>query len=227
MNQSSLYQHIKLPIQRVTLAISVMFAVGSALAFDELNPVQTMLWDKPHLVNTEIGQSISYDYTSVKDQQKPVEDKVIVNITAEVDEERRDVSIDFLSAERRMMLPVFSGYRGNPVLMAMLEHMVQNISAETGGGALYFRNRIRDALASDDVKVDNQTLSVNNEEVDATVLQFQPFRYEDRLGPDSIYGDAVFTITLSDNVPGGIVGVGISAAPERQSSFNQQIKLIQ
>lgn len=197
----------------------------AALAFDKLNEAQSLLFDSPHLINTQNGQSISYRYLSKIDEEEPVEDVVTMSITAQIDKERRDVQINFLSNERHLALPPFSGYRGNPVLMAMLEHLVREIGEDTGGGALYFRNRIRDVLASDKVSIEKRKMSINDDEIDTTVLHFQPFENDQRIEPDSIYADAIFTITLSDTVPGGIVGVGMNATSDGPSSISRQLTL--
>jgi len=207
------------------VAIGLACLSGTAAAFDDLNEAQKLLFDSPHMMNTSDGQSISYRYRSKIDEKDPIEDKVTVNITAKVDDERRDVEIDFLTDERHLVLPPFPGYRGNPVLMAMLEHIAREIGEDTGGGVLYFRNRIRDGLASDKVSIEKRTMSVNDSDIDATIVQFQPFESDQRIEPDSIFVDAMFTITLSDTVPGGIIGVGVNATSEGQSAFSRQLTL--
>lgn len=225
MNQPSLYHRIRKTLARCTFAVALISIGNTAIAFDELNQAQTLLFNSPHLMNTKDGQSINYAYHSNMDENKIVDDVVTLNITAEVDEERRDVEIDFLTDERHLILPPFPAYRGNPVLMAMLEHVVREVGEDTGGGALYFRNRIRDELASENVSVKEQEISVNENKIDATVLQFQPFQKDKMISSDSIYADAVFTITLSDTVPGGIVDIGISAGPKAQSAFSRQLTI--
>lgn len=149
MIQTLLYHRICNRMMRCAAVVSFMLVCCSAVAFDELNEAQSLLFDSPHLVNTENGQSISYRYLREVDEKEPVEDLVTMNVTAQIDDERRDVEINFLTEERHLALPPFPGYRGNPVLMAMLEHVVREIGKDTGDGALYFRNRIRDVLASD------------------------------------------------------------------------------
>ncbi len=225
MNQTTLYHRVANLLTRCAAAIGLMLVCTTVVAFDELNEAQTLLFNSPHLMNTQDGQSISYRYRSEIEEEEPIEDVVTLSVTAQVDDERRDVKIDFLTDEKRMILPPFPGYRGNPVLMAMLEHVVRGIGEDTGGGTLYFRNRIRDALASDKVSVEKKKMSVNDNEVDTTVVQFQPFENDQNIASDSIYGDAVFTITLSDTVPGGIVGVGVNASHDGQPAFSQQLTI--
>jgi len=225
VNQTSLYHRITKQLCQCAIAIGLLVVCGAAFAFEELNEAQTLLFDSPHLMNTKNGQTIAYSYRSVVNEEAPIEDTVTVNVTAQIDDERRDVEIDFLTDERRLVLPPFPGYRGNPVLMAMLEHVVRAIGQNTGGGTLYFRNRIRDALAGDQVSIEKQKMSINDNEVDTTVVQFQPFENDQRIEPDSIFGDALFTITLSDTVPGGIVGVDVSATANGQPAFTQQLTI--
>jgi len=209
----------------IGLAMGLMSLGNPAIAFDELNEAQTLLFDSPHLMNTREGQSISYNYRSKVDEEQPVEDVVTINVTAQVDEERRDVEINFLTDERHLVLPPFPGYRGNPVLMAMLERIAREIGEDTGGGVLYFRNRIRDGLAGDNVRIEKRTMSVNDNDVDATVLQFQPFENDQRIEPDSIFSEATFTITLSNTVPGSIVEVGINTPSQGPSAFSRQLTI--
>jgi len=225
VNQSLLYHRTTNKLSQCIAAVGLMLVFSTVAAFDELNEAQTLLFDSPHLKNTQNGQSIAYRYRSEIDNEEPVEDVVTVSVTAQVDDERRDVEIDFLTDDRHLILPPFPGYRGNPVLMAMLEHVVRKIGEDTGGGSLYFRNRIRDALASDNVSIEKQKISVNNDEIDATILQFQPFENDEHIGPDSVYGEAIVTITLSDTVPGGIVGVGISAEADGQPALSRELTI--
>jgi len=229
VNQTPLYHRI---ISRLTKYMAVAglmsgltLMCSAALAFDELNEAQTLLFDSPHLMNTQDGQSISYRYRSATNDEDPIEDTVTMSVTAQVDDERRDVKIDFLTDDRHLVLPPFPGYRGNPVLMAMLEHVVREIGKDTGGGTLYFRNRIRDALAGDEVSIEKQKMALNDNEIDATVVQFQPFLNDQRIAPDSIFGEAMFTITLSDTVPGGIVGVGVNASSGGRPAFSQELTI--
>jgi len=225
VNQLSLYHRTSNKLGRLAAALGLMFVCSAVLAFDELNEAQTLLFDSPHLINTKNGQSISYRYRSEIEDEEPVDDVVTMNVTAQIDEERRDVEINFLTEDRHLILPPFPGYRGNPVLMAMLEHVVRKIGEDTGGGSLYFRNRIRDAIASDKVSIEKRTMSVNDNEIDATVVQFQPFENDQHLGRDSIYANATVTITLSDTVPGSIVGVGINATDDEQSAISRVLTI--
>ena len=150
----------------------------SASAFDELSGAQKLIYDAPHMANTESGQTIVYHYQGTRATEKPLRDTVILSVTGKVDAERRDVAIEFLSDANEVVMPEFPGYRGNPVIIAMLEHVARSLGQQTGGGALYFRNRIRDALAAEKTRVTREEQEVAGKAVEASVVEFKPFTGE-------------------------------------------------
>ena len=189
---------------------------GGATAFDELSEAQAWIYDRGHLANTSQGQTLTYDYSSRSSESADIDDKAVVSITGEHDGGRRDIDINFLNDERHLPLPSFSDYRGNPVIIAMLEHVAQSISAQTGGGALYFRNRIRDALASDDIELKKQTVEYHDNDVETTRITFYPFSSDERLASNELMRDTRFSISLSDDVPGGVYSVEVKASHDAQ-----------
>jgi len=202
-------RHCRLPCRpRWLLATAVLFlTAGFAQAFDELNAAQSLVYDRPHLASLKTGDTLAYRYLARRGKNDPVNDEATLSVAAETDAERRDVEVEFLSDERALSLPIFNGYRGNPVIIAMLEHVAQTLSAETGGGALYFRNRIRDAMAHADTQVIEGSGLYIDEEVAVSSVQFSPFRNDAFLGNRPGYGDALFEIMLSDAVPGGVLSI--------------------
>lgn len=204
----------------VCLTTSVLLATiitsGQIHAFDELNEAQSLIYDSNHLANTSQGQILNYLYAAEDIATQSVTDKASLSITASHDDGRRDIDIDFLSDERHLPLPSFSGYRGNPVIIAMLEHIAQSISTQTGGGALYFRNRIRDALASEDVELEQRKIRYNDRELAATRITFYPFTRDQYIGSNELMSQSRFSIDLSDGVPGGVFMVQVKASHETQ-----------
>lgn len=211
----------------LSLGTSLLVAVHAtqALAFDELNEAQSWIYDRSHLANTKEGQKLTYRYAGADGVDMTVDDEASVLIVATHDDGRRDVEVDFLSDERRLDLPPFRGFRGNPVIIAMLEHVAQNMSEQSGGGALYFRNRIRDSLASKEVELRQEPVSVAGKEYAATSLTFYPFSNDKYLSGNELMKTAKFSIELSDDVPGGVISVQVSAKTddevfERSLSLN-------
>jgi hypothetical protein len=195
----------------VFVILLASLASAKASAFDKLTEAQSWIYDRSHLANTSKGQTLVYQYAAKDELTSNIDDQASLSITNEHDDGRRDVEIDFLTDERHLALPAFTAYRGNPVIIAMLEHVAQSISAQTGGGALYFRNRIRDALASEQVEIETHTSEYENSNISATRLTFYPFERDQHLGSDELIREARFSIDLSDDVPGGVVGIQVHA----------------
>lgn len=186
-----------------------------ANAFDELNEAQSWIYDHNHLGNTSEGQTLSYSYIGDDGgAEQQIADKASVMVVVAHEDGRRDVEVDFLTDDRRLELPPFQGFRGNPVIIAMLEHIAQSMSTHSGGGALYFRNRIRDALASKDVVLKQSAVSVAGKEYDATSLTFYPFIGDEHLADNELMKATMFNIELSDDVPGGVISVQVSSRTE-------------
>lgn len=208
----------------LTVCVVLLATSLQARAFTELNEAQTWVYDTPHLANTTAGQTIHYRYQQRLAEQEPVSDSVRLAINAAGTEGRRDVSVDFLTDERHLPLPDFQDFSGNPVIIATLEHIAQNLSAQSGGGTLYFRNRIRDGLAGAvDIETGSETL--DGDTIAVTTLSFAPFTDDPRVGQQPAYRDALFSLTFSEAVPGKLVAVSVESAADEQFYFSYGIRI--
>jgi len=208
--------------------LALILTGQSALAFERLTEAQEWIYDRGHLANTQMGQTLNYllvGENTGADLPPVIEDKASLAVLATFDDGRRDVELEFLSGDRHIALPTFSGYRGNPIIIAMLEHIAQSMSTKSGGGALYFRNRIRDALASPDVQLLEHKASYQDEEYTATRLILHPFAGDQHLEEDDVLRQAVISIELSDGVPGGVISVAVSARQDNQV-FERSLSLM-
>ncbi|MCP4487420.1 MAG: hypothetical protein GY820_08905 [Gammaproteobacteria bacterium] len=205
------------------LLIGLLVPTEVVQAFDELTVAQQLIYNKAHLSSTTAGQQISYSYRSHTAAGNPINDKVLLSISNAYKGDKRDVAVDFLSVERRMPLPDFTGFRGNPVIIAMLEHVAQSFGRETGGGVLYFRNRIRDALAKETVLIEQVTLDHNDRLIGTTRVTFSPFVDNAYLARIPEYSRAIFLIVLSDDVPGGVFSVAVKSSHDGVTDFEREI----
>lgn len=218
--------------QRWRLVIVVLYALvmmpAVVFAFEELNPVQSLVYDSAHLANTSASQVVGYHY-SFRDgaSDEMIEDEVRLVVKNKRDSERRDVSVEFLSDDRRIVLPNFDNYRGNPVVIAMLEHLAQTMGRDTGGGALYFRNRIRDSLASDSVKLVEGVKDESVESLypysDYSEFTLQPFVGDPFLIERPEYTQAKITMRFSDAVPGRLVFVKLLSGPPDNPKVTREL----
>jgi len=186
----------------------------SAFAFDELNLPQTLIYDTDHLTKTQEGSAIKYTYQLLRADEDPMQDEVSLSIVKERDENRRDVSVSFLSGETKMHLPDFDNYRGNPVIIGMLEHLAQSMGYDTGGGALYFRNRIRDQLASSDVEVNQIDKVSGNDKIRVTEFSFAPLQDDPYVADRPELTESTITVSFSEDVPGHLVSIAYISGPE-------------
>lgn len=191
-----------------------LMTVGSASAFDELNEAQNLIYDTGHLANTEKDQIVSYRYRGDDSGSDAFTDSVTLTVLQSGEEGRRDVELQFLTGERQMALPPFTGYRGNPVIIAMLEHIAQKMGEETGGGVLYFRNRIRDSLAARDVQVKSGSSTYKGVDIPTRSITFSPFTDDSYLLEYPVFRHSLFTIEFSDKVPAGVIEIDVTAQDE-------------
>ena len=110
----------------------------------------------------------------------------------------------------------------------MLEHIAQSFGHETGGGVLYFRNRIRDAMAGKDVRIEQVDAEYGDTTTEATRMSFQPFAGDPYLAEKPDYTGSVFSITLSKNVPAGVISVAVHSGDSGDSGhgFSRELSLI-
>lgn len=191
----------------------------AATAFDELSPAQTLIYDTTHLEDTMRGDELAYRYRRDEADADPVEGEVTMTVVEETDAVRRKLKLDFLSGEHRMPLPEFDGYRGNPVIIVMLEHVSRELAAITGGGALYFRNRIRDALADPELRIEPRRDRLGEREIASRHLVFSPFVGDPYLQRWPALAAAVFDLALSEEVPGDVLAMEVNAADQADSPF--------
>lgn len=206
------------------LMVCTLTIVGTAKAFNELNNAQTLIYDTAHLQNTQKDQVLIYSFQAQEAGEELVLDSVKLSVQKEHDNGTRDVTVDFLSDDRHIAFPDFPGFKGNPVIIAMLEHVAQKMGRDTGGGALYFRNRIRDALAAG-VTINNEKATVMNTEVDTVVLTFSPFLDDQYIRGLPHFVNSKFTISFSESVSGGLVGIEVISADSDQTYFAEELLL--
>jgi len=207
-------KRVSRPGARRFLFALALSCCAPALAFDRLAPAQALVYETRHLANTGTGDELAYRYTRQEADLPEVQDRATLDIVMAHDDDRRDVQVDFLTGERHLTLPDFEGWRGNPILLAMLEHVAQELSAGAGGGALYFRNRIRDAMAGDGAVLERIDTDWQGERVAATRLHFRPFEGDAYLGARRGYAGTEFELVFSDAVPGGVVSVRVDASDD-------------
>lgn len=173
-----------------------------------LSPAQIALFETPHLQN--IGHSETLDYQMVRDGPQGFTDTVAVHIRQLYPDGTRDVSFDFLTGPRRMAFPGLAHFRGNPLLMLVLERDVREMKATIGLSAAYFRDRIRQAFV-DRATVADGSFVFEGRPIPARVVTVLPFANDARLEHLPTVQRKSYVFVLADGVPGMIAEVRIAS----------------
>lgn len=210
------------------LGIAAWLLPTAATAFDELAPAQALVYDTAHMANTQAGEVLDYRYLQKDQGTQDLDDSARLEVVATHADGRRDIALDFLSEVRHIPTPDFDGWRGNPVLLVMFERLAQDFSAETGGGAIYFRNRIRDAMASEAADLSDVDVAWQGEQVAAQRLSFRPFAKDAYLGARPRFASTEVELIISELVPGGVLSVSAEAlAADGNSIHLRSLELVE
>lgn len=115
---------------------------------------------------------------------------------------RRDLTFRYLKGREKVRFPPQYGVRSNPLFMLFLERDAREMQTLTGGNALFFRNRIRHALAGGEAKP--VKFEFNGEQVEGLEIEIRPFVESQLADRFPKYKEKTYNILLSDAVPGAI-----------------------
>ena len=165
-----------------------------------LSPAQLALFETPHLAALRPPLRLDYDFRREEDGKAPVADtiRLLVRASNAGGEGKRDVLSEFLSGPRAIHYPPALGFAGNPLLLFALDRDTRELSAATGGSALWFRNRFRQALATS-AELRPTEIEHGGRRLPATLITLLPYAGEPRARR---FQDRRYAFTLCDALPG-------------------------
>ena len=166
-----------------------------------LSAAQIALFGSDHLA--EIKSPAILDYSFQHAGSEPYEDNVALALSEVHSDGSKDVSVEFLTGEHRMEFSPVSRFHGNPLIMYFLEWDVRGMHKLTGGSALYFRNRIREAFV-DQAEIADTSITVNGRTEPATAITMQPYQHDPGIERYTAFRDKSYRFVLSPAVPGQI-----------------------
>lgn len=189
--------------------LGILCAAAASLAADQaaLSPAQTLLFATNHLAG--IKQPATLDYAFRHEGADSYADKIALKVSAVHADGTKDVAVEFLSGKRRVDFPPLRGFHGNPLIMYFLEWDVRGMQQATGGAALYFRNRIRNAFANA-VEIGKVTIRVAGRSAAATAIVLRPYRDDPDIARYAAFRDKSYRFVLSDEVPGMVYEISTS-----------------
>lgn len=182
-------------------------AAGRAAGQAALSPAQTLLFATNHLAR--IKQPARLDYTVEHEGRTGWRDKIALRVSAVHADASKDVAVEFLSGKRRVDFPAVRGFHGNPLIMYFLEWDVRGMQQATGGSALYFRNRIRNAFA-DEAELAKVSIVVDGHSTPATAIVLRPYRDDPDIARYAPFRDKSYRFVLAEAVPGMVYEIGTS-----------------
>lgn len=194
--------------RRGVLALAAAPLLGGAAAGDgateadtraALSPAQIALFETPHLASLRPPVRLDYAFRREEGGREAVEDTIRLGVRASPGQDnKRDVSPEFLTGPRALRYPPALGFLGNPLLIFAMDRDVRELSAATGGTPNWFRNRFRQALAGS-AEVRPGEIDFEGRRLPATVIAVTPYTGEPRAGR---FRDRRYVFALAEALPG-------------------------
>ena len=121
--------------------IAIGLATPAAGAQDTVSAAEKLLFQTDHLKNVAPPATLSYAFRKAGSEETGFDDTVELRVRAL--NGAKQVSVTFLSAERRTACPEVTRAEGNPVLLCFLERDIREMQRLTGGKSGYFRRARR------------------------------------------------------------------------------------
>lgn len=175
-------------------------------ASDPITAAEKQLFLDKHFANTT-QKTIDYAYRQSGPSMETVNDTVKVDVRERHPDGTASVDVNFLSGSNHTPIAPIDHAEGNPALLGFLERDIAQMKRFTGGSTVYFRKRIRLALAQRDVKVDQVNVKFENRQIPASRIVIQPYINDPMKARIGKYAAKRYVFVVSPDVPGGIYQV--------------------
>lgn len=177
-----------------------------------ISAVEQRVFLDDHLGNLAKTADVEYSFQRSGTLGDNFEDKVVLHVREGGKEKGRLVSADFLSGKSALKLPEVSNPQGNPVILYFLERDVREMEKITKGKQLFFRKRVRLALADAD-QIKPVTVRFEGRDIKADEVRVQPYLNDPVVQARAEkYEKKTYIFTLSDQVPGGVYQIQTTVA---------------
>lgn len=191
-----------------SIAVAVcgaVFATAALAATEDSKKATSMLFEGKHIANMQVGTELLYNFVSKPSDEKALgkgySDTIKVKVESDAAPGKKNVVVNMFSGERARDPNRLPGMDGNPMLLVFLETALGHYQQLAGGDRTYLKNmfsrRIGDSSTLTPVK-----LKYKGTEVDGTKVTVTPYADDAARSKMRGYEGSVFTIVLSDAVPG-------------------------
>lgn len=185
------------------LALALSVAGAARAGTPPLSRAQVLLFETPHLSNVRRPETLDYEFRRAGAGVADFTDRIAMHVVEIHPDGTKDVTLDFLSGDRRRPFPGVANFSGNPLLMAFLENDVREMHDAVGLAAAWFRNRVRQAFV-DKATTRDISLHVGGREMPATEILLAPYADEPRLGNLPQVQHKAYRFVLAPSLPGMI-----------------------
>ena len=172
---------------------------------DEMSSANVELFVQPHLESINEPSRLFYKFEKESTREDSFIGNVVLNIVKIDDENRKYVTFRYLKGRNKVRFPPQVGAKGNPIFMLFFERDARDMQRLTGGNALFFRSRIRHAIAATEIK--DIEIDFNGKSYPAIEIYFKPFLKTKLKNRISRYKSKEFRVILSKEIPGSIFKV--------------------
>lgn len=188
------------------LAATLPSAVNASEAAQDYSDAEKMIFLREHLANVSPPQTLRYTFKKSGSLEEGFEDSVTVSLTSGENGDCCTAHSEFLSGDRKTMLPEVEGAKANPVILYFLEHDVRDMQRRTGGQPNHFRKRIRMAIYSG-ASVHQTTLRFQGKDVPGYEVEITPYDDDPNRARFEQFADKRYLFMFSDAIPGGVYGM--------------------
>ena len=155
-----------------------------------------------HLSEITEPSRIFYKFEKFSTLEDNFVGNVVLNIVKIDEEKKKYITFRYLKGRNKVRFPPQIGAKGNPVFMLFFERDARDMQRLTGGNALFFRSRIRHAIAATETK--DISLNFKGENISAQEITFKPFTKTKLKNRVNRYKTKEFRVTMSNKIPGYI-----------------------
>ena len=172
------------------------------ILIDEMSSANVELFVQPHLESINEPSRLFYKFEKKSTREDSFIGNVVLNIVKIDDENRKYITFRYLKGRNKVRFPPQVGAKGNPIFMLFFERDARDMQRLTGGNALFFRSRIRHAIAATEIK--DIKIDFNGKSHPAIEIYFKPFLNTKLKNRISRYKSKEFKVILSKEIPGSI-----------------------
>jgi len=175
----------------------------------EYTPAQNALYKSNQVGSLTKNDVVNYSFSRQGTLEAPIEDKATITIVDESPDGKKNIQVDFLSGENHIDQPLYEGFKiGNPIWMVFMERDVKEMSELTKGSQMYFRNRIKEAMATPQrATVSSTSIVFEDHKVDATTVVLKPYVGLEDISRFKQFEQKSYEFVISSKVPGGVYSV--------------------